>query len=51
MTFWLTTEALTKLDPRGVDFAGRSDLCDVSVSVRVPCGVGGVVARMSFSRP
>lgn len=50
MTFWLTTEALTKLDPQGADLAGRSEFGDVSVSVRVPCGVGGVVARMSFSR-
>jgi hypothetical protein len=50
MTFWLTTEALTKLDPQGTDWAGRGDFGDVSVSVRVPCGVGGVIARMSFSR-
>jgi hypothetical protein len=50
MTFWLTTKTLTKLDPLGAGCDGYREFYGVSVSVRVPCGVGGVVALESFSR-
>lgn len=51
MTFGLTTKILSRRDPLGAGFDGNREFDDVSVSVRVPCGVGGVVARESFSRP
>ena len=50
MTFWLTTKTSFALDPLGADFFGYREFRDVSVSVCVPCGVGGVVARVSFPR-
>jgi hypothetical protein len=50
MTFWLTTRIFTMRDPLGAGFQGNREFDDVSVSVRVPCGVGGVVALESFSR-
>lgn len=50
MTFWLTTKILTELDPQGAGCVGDREFCDVSVSERVSCGVGEVVALRSFSR-
>jgi hypothetical protein len=50
MTFWPKIEAFIVMSPRGAELAGECEFCDLSVRVRVPCGVGGVIARMSFSR-
>ena len=50
MTFWLTTKTSTMRYSLGAGFDGFRKFDDVSVSVRVPCGVGGVVALESFSR-
>ncbi len=50
MTFGLTTKTFTMRYPLGAGFQGYREFYDVSVSVRVPCGVGGVVALESFSR-
>jgi hypothetical protein len=50
MTFGLTKKSITMRDPLGAGFQGNREFDDVSVSVRVPCGVGGVVALESFSR-